>query len=77
MILGLFGLVFACLSITNLFDFIWPVVPWAWQMRLMSFWLVGITSQVQSWTVMAMAVPVILTLGLPFLIIKSFNNWQN
>ena len=77
MILGFFGLVFTCLSITNLFDFIWPVVPWAWQMRLMSFWLAGITSQVQSWTTMAMAVPVILTLGLPFLIIKSFNNWQN
>ena len=43
----------------------------------MSFWLAGITSQVQSWTAMAMAVPVILTLGLPFLITKSFNNWQN
>jgi len=77
MILGFFGVVISGLSITSLFDFIWPVVPWAWQIRLITFWESTISSQVQILTAWEMVIPLILTVVLTCLIIKVFDNWQN
>lgn len=77
MILGFFGVVISGLSITSLFDFIWPVIPWAWQIRLITFWEATISSQVQTLTAWEMIIPLILTMVLTLLIIKVFDNWQN
>jgi lantibiotic protection ABC transporter MutG family permease subunit len=48
--MGFFGTVIALLGTTVIFDWIWPIVPWAWQIRLVTFWMPGVSSGVRRLT---------------------------
>lgn len=76
LVLGFFGSVISMLSITSLFDFIWPIIPWAWQSRLTAFWLPNISVAYQKVAVLSYVVPVLLTVVLSWMIMRYFNRWQ-
>ena len=76
LVMGFFGTVVSLLGITSLFDFIWPVIPWAWQIRLITFWQHGISLGLIQLTILEYVCPLIMTLIIITLSRKYFNNWQ-
>lgn len=76
LIMGFFGTVISLLSITSLFDFIWPVIPWAWQIRLITFWQSNISLGLIKLTALEYICPFIMTILIIILCRKYFNNWQ-
>ena len=76
LVMGFFGTVISLLGITSLFDFIWPVIPWAWQIRLITFWQHGISLGLIQLTILEYVCPLIMTLIIITLSRKYFNNWQ-
>jgi lantibiotic transport system permease protein len=76
LILGFFGSIISMLAITSLFDFIWPIIPWAWQSRLSVFWLPNVPATYQKIAALAYIVPVLLTAIASWLIMRYFSHWQ-
>ncbi|MCO6527963.1 MAG: ABC transporter permease [Lactobacillus sp.] len=76
LVLGFFGSVIAMLATTSLFDFIWPIIPWAWQSRLTVFWLPNIPLAYQKVAALAYIIPILLTAIASWLIMRYFSHWQ-
>lgn len=76
LILGFFGSVISALAITSLFDIIWPIVPWACQVRLMLFWQSGVSRELQIFPAFEYIIPTVITTIFIFLANRYFNNWQ-
>lgn len=76
LVMGFFGTVVSLLGITSLFDFIWPVIPWAWQIRLITFWQHGISLGLIKLTALEYICPLIMMLIIIALGKKYFNSWQ-
>lgn len=76
LVMGFFGTVISLLGITSLFDFIWPVIPWAWQIRLITFWQNNISFGLIQLTALEYVCPLIMTLIIIALSRKYFNSWQ-
>lgn len=77
LVLGFFGTVISLLGITSLLDFVWPIVPWTWQIRLITFWQNGITSGLLQVTLLEYIIPLILTVVLLTTGQKYFSRWQS
>lgn len=77
MILGFFGSVISALSITVIFDFIWPIVPWSWQIYLIAFWQKEMSLGSQKVIGLLMLIPLFLTVIFSLLIEKAYRNWQH
>lgn len=76
LIVGSFGTMVSLLSKTILLDNIWPAIPWAWQVRLLTFWEKGIDLNFQKIAAIEYAMPIIITLIVFLLLGRYFNNFQ-
>lgn len=76
LIMGFFGTIISLLSITSLFDLIWPVIPWAWQIRLITFWRSDISLSLTQLTALEYICPFIMTILIIILCRNYFNKWQ-
>lgn len=76
LVLGFFGIVISLLSITSLLDFVWPVIPWAWQIRLTTFWQTNISLGLVKLSLIEYLIPLLLTCLIIFLGKHYFDNWQ-
>lgn len=75
LVMGFFGTVISLLGITSLLDFIWPVIPWSWQIRLITFWQNGMNIGLIKLTALEYVCPLIMTLIIIALSRKYFNSW--
>lgn len=76
LILGFFGTVISLLSITSLLDFVWPIIPWAWQIRLTTFWQTNIDLGLVKLSLIEYLIPLMLTCLIIFWGKRYFDNWQ-
>ena len=76
LILGFFGTVITFLGPTVLLDWIWPILPWAWQIRLNTFWQNGISDSLIKITLAEYLLPLILTNIIIRLALRYFKKWQ-
>lgn len=76
LILGFFGSMISMLAITSLFDFIWPIIPWAWQSRLSVFWLSNVSFAYQKIAALVYVIPILLTVIISWLSMHYFSHWQ-
>ncbi|MCT6892066.1 MAG: lantibiotic ABC transporter permease, partial [Lactobacillus sp.] len=67
----------SALSITVIFDFIWPIVPWSWQIYLVAFWQKEMSLGSQKVIGLLMLIPLFLTVIFSLLIEKAYRNWQH
>ncbi|MBC6356682.1 lantibiotic immunity ABC transporter MutG family permease subunit [Lactobacillus helsingborgensis] len=76
LVLGFFGSIISILGVTSLFDFFWPFIPWAWQSRLIIFWLPNISIAYQKMAVLTYIFLILVTIVLSLIITRYFNHWQ-
>lgn len=76
LILGFFGTVISLLSITSLLDFVWPIIPWTWQIRLTTFWQTNIDVGLVKLSLIEYLIPLMLTCLIIFWGKRYFDNWQ-
>lgn len=76
LVLGFFGTVISLLGITSLLDFIWPVVPWTWQIRLITFWQSSMSSELARITLIEYLIPLIFTVIILVIGKNYFTRWQ-
>ncbi|QNQ81386.1 ABC transporter permease [Lactobacillus sp. PV034] len=74
--IGFFGTVISLLSITSLFDIVWPIIPWAWQMRLITFWQPGISWDLIKLVMIEYLIPLIFTILIILFSKWYFNRWE-
>ena len=76
LILEFFGTVISLLSITSLLDFVWPIIPWTWQIRLTTFWQTNIDLGLVKLSLIEYLIPLMLTCLIIFWGKRYFDNWQ-
>lgn len=76
LILGFFGTVISLLGITSLLDIIWPIIPWAWQIRMITFWQTNISAGLTNLVALEYICPLVMTGVVVALGRICFDKWQ-
>lgn len=76
LVMGFFGTVISLLSITSLLDIVWPIIPWAWQIRTITFWQANISGGLINFVALEYVCPLIMTVIIIFLGKNYFDKWE-